>query len=97
MLELIDRLVRHATQVEVSHCRDSILRRQLQRRLLEMVRVHCMDEPALLRHLARGVMGMAANVLLPELRDAAQRVQAHAEGGNGMRARTRRSRPCARC
>ena len=62
-------------------------------RLLEMVRTHCQDEPALLRQavqcgdadtlrqLAHGVVGMAANVLLPELREAAQRVQACAERG----------------
>lgn len=62
-------------------------------RLLEMVRTHCQDEPALLRQalqrgdaealrqLAHGVVGMAANVLLPELRDAAQRVQGLAEAG----------------
>ncbi|TDP82885.1 two-component system CheB/CheR fusion protein [Aquabacterium commune] len=62
-------------------------------RLLEMVHTHCQDEPALLRQavqrgdaealrqLAHGVVGMAANVLLPELREAAQRVQASAERG----------------
>ena len=58
-----------------------------------MVRTHCQDEPLrlrqalqqgqaeTLRQLAHGVVGMAANVLLPELRDAAQRVQGHAEAG----------------
>jgi len=61
--------------------------------LLEMVHTHCQDEPALLRQavqrgdaealrqLAHGVVGMAANVLLPDLREAAQRVQASAERG----------------
>jgi len=62
-------------------------------RLLGMVHAHCLTEPALLRQaiqrgdaealrqLAHGVVGMAGNVLQPELREAAQRVQARAEQG----------------
>lgn len=63
MLDVIVQLVRHATQVDVSHYKDSTFRRQLQRRMLELgvpdleAYVACLQEDATeLQRLQRSLL-----------------------------------------